>query len=845
MSIFEIQVTTRNDVTALLGNATASSKEYCPPDYAIDGVDNTRWISDSDSGMPQWYQIDWNQTQQLNSITIVFQDYAEDYTIQTWNGLNWATQRNVTDNNNDSLTRQYTFPKVSTTKLLITFTRADACKQVSMWEIKTNTLDNAAKRTATASSYRWLKPDYAIDGNPDTRWASNRSMPQWYQIEWNQTQNLTSIKIVFETAYANDYTIQTWNENNWTNQITVENNTSPNPEEYNFTQPTPTTKLLITFTRADLFGQVSVYEIQITTQNNGAPTMALIGNASASSYEAGSAPELAIDGNPDTRWASNRSMPQWYQINWGNQKQQLYKIKINFQDAYANDYTIQTWNENNWTNQITVENNTSLNPEYAFIEITNTTKLLINFTKAMPSNQVSIRELQITTRNDATAPIGNASASTTEDDNKPELAIDGDYNTRWASNRSMPQWYQIEWNQTQNLTSIKIVFETAYANDYIIQTWNGLNWETQITVTDNNNDSLTRQYTFPEVIPTTKLNITFTKAEYWGLVSIRELQITTRNDATAPIGNASASTTEDPARTPELAIDGNPDTRWASNRSMPQWYQINWGNQTQQLSSVKINFTSAYANDYTIQTWNENNWTNQITVENNTSPNPEEYNFTQPTPTTKLLINFTRAPLNQVSIYEIQITTRNDATPKFLGMLGIKNLLVENNIVEGTLSDAKDLGVLEKNPEFSLTQKWDGASLYENAYVQAKLYSANNIFNFSDVSDMYQLIGDNAWSTLQHSAFVKLTSNTDWTTLGTLQTPEGFSWTELSPTSYKITVKANAPFLLDVLRKLRLTLEGIRQRRANPRKQSLRRSERLRQRLACEQHRKPHHNGGV
>ena len=194
-----------------MGKATASSTEYYPPDYAIDGDNNTRWTSDS--GMPQWYKIDWgNQTQQLNSIEIVFENktYANDYTIQTWNGAALTNQTMVMGNN--MLNPTYTFsPATPTTKLLITFTRADA-SEVSMWEIKTNTLDNAAKRTATASSYRNLKPDYAIDGNPDTRWASNTGMPQWYQIDWgNQTQQLNSITIVFQQAYANDYTIQTWN----------------------------------------------------------------------------------------------------------------------------------------------------------------------------------------------------------------------------------------------------------------------------------------------------------------------------------------------------------------------------------------------------------------------------------------------------------------------------------------------------------------------------------------------------------------------------------------------------------------------------------------------------------
>jgi hypothetical protein len=123
---------------------------------------------------------------------------------------------------------------------------------------------------------------------------------------------------------------------------------------------------------------------------------------------------------------------------------------------------------------------------------------------------------------------GKASASSIEKDGLiPAQAVDGDYNTRWASKKGMPQWLEIEWNYAEELTKIRIVFEDAYANDYAIETWNGSNWTTQIKV--ENNTSLEPEYAFSRPIPTTKLRIEFTKALLFNQTSLWELEVFAQN----------------------------------------------------------------------------------------------------------------------------------------------------------------------------------------------------------------------------------------------------------------------------------------------------------------------------
>jgi hypothetical protein len=265
----------------------------------------------------------------------------------------------------------------------------------------------------------------------------------------------------------------------------------------------------------------------------------------------------------------------------------------------------------------------------------------------------------------------------------------------------------------------------------------------------------------------------------------------------APEGTASASSVEKEGLVPALAIDGNYNTRWASAQGMPQWFEIDW-NATQELSGIRIFFQEAYANDYTVETWNGSNWTVQVTVENNTSLEPE-YMFSQLTPTTKLRINFTEAlPFNLVSIFELEVYTQETGVPKFLGVLGIKNLVVEQDLISGNATDVADIQQLNDSTSYALIQEWEGGvSLYENEYALEKLYPADNILLFSNLDDLYQLVNGSAWSTLQRSAFVNSTSDTNWASkIGTLEAPESFSWTEVSPTSYKANVESNAEFLL-------------------------------------------------
>jgi hypothetical protein len=119
------------------------------------------------------------------------------------------------------------------------------------------------------------------------------------------------------------------------------------------------------------------------------------------------------------------------------------------------------------------------------------------------------------------SPEGSANASSVFDFG-PSNAIDRDPTTRWASRSGMPQWLEVDWNSTQNLTGVEISFERAVAEDYVVESWNGTQWVTQIRV--EGNEELERVHSFPQVVKTTKIRVYVTKASAFNLVSIYELK---------------------------------------------------------------------------------------------------------------------------------------------------------------------------------------------------------------------------------------------------------------------------------------------------------------------------------
>jgi hypothetical protein len=66
----------------------------------------------------------------------------------------------------------------------------------------------------------------------------------------------------------------------------------------------------------------------------------------------------------------------------------------------------------------------------------------------------------------------------------PDLAVDGDLSSRWASAWSDPQWLQVDLGAVYDINSIVLQWEAGYATAYQIQvSSNGTTWTTLYSTT--------------------------------------------------------------------------------------------------------------------------------------------------------------------------------------------------------------------------------------------------------------------------------------------------------------------------------------------------------------------------
>ncbi|MBP0457022.1 discoidin domain-containing protein [Streptomyces montanisoli] len=197
-------------------------------------------------------------------------------------------------------------------------------------------------------------------------------------------------------------------------------------------------------------------------------------------------------------------------------------------------------------------------------------------------------------------------------------ATDGDITTRWSSGFSDPQWLQVDLGRSYDLTHATLTWEAAAASAYQLQTSDdGTNWRTIYTNSNSPADiqdtALSGSGRYVRVYATSR-------ASQYG-DSLYELALygtpTDGGGGGDPGGGtllsqgrpATASSSENSSFVPAAAVDGNTGTRWSSGFSDPQWLQVDLG-ATHTLSKVVLNWETAYATAYRIQTSNDGtSWT--------------------------------------------------------------------------------------------------------------------------------------------------------------------------------------------------------------------------------------------
>jgi hypothetical protein len=275
---------------------------------------------------------------------------------------------------------------------------------------------------------------------------------------------------------------------------------------------------------------------------------------SASSSEGNLQPELAIDGNHQTRWASEFSDPQWLLINLG-QEEEIKNIILYWEDAYSKDYNVMfSLDGESWIDAYHQSQGSggSENIEVDPPQKAQYIKIVFNQRATEWGN--SLWEVAINKKAPAKAAV---KASSGDGDMGPEKAVDGNYNTRWSSAFDDNQFWQIDFPQAKELYGLTLHWETAYGEIYEIETSEDGKEFRKVFATEDGDGNTDIIYFKPQLVKSVRFK-GIQRGTGWGY-SLWEVEF--HEGACGPRAEAD-NTIEGGAA--ELAIDGNRDSYWQS-----------------------------------------------------------------------------------------------------------------------------------------------------------------------------------------------------------------------------------------------------------------------------------------
>ncbi len=418
-----------------------------------------------------------------------------------------------------------------------------------------------------------------VDGDAvNTRWESAIADNQYVYVDLGKVYDLSSINIVWENAYASTYEVDLSNDaSTWTPVANPPTKTSSAPDNLSITGTGRYVRLKL-ITRTNPAWGFSIYELQVYGYINGAsivPATVLV--------------------NP-----TNVTTPTGQQTPF-----QAYAFDTNADGGPATA----TWK---------VSGGGTISSTGVFSATTAGGPFTVTATVGAVSGTtgVTVGTTASTLTNVALGQAATASSSENSG-TTPNLAVDGNTNTRWSSAATDTEWITVDLGASTALSSVVLNWESAYGKKYTIQGSND-NATWTLLATQNNGPggietlSVSGSYRYVKMQGVQR-------ATQWGY-SLWEFQVMsyypTQKTNKALNQSVTASSVENSGLVASYAVDGNLNTRWSSASTDSEWITVNLGTPTK-VSQVVLNWEAAYGKQYIIQGSNDNaTWTPLYTQTN-------------------------------------------------------------------------------------------------------------------------------------------------------------------------------------------------------------------------------------
>jgi len=241
------------------------------------------------------------------------------------------------------------------------------------------------------------KPEYAFDGDMDTRWASHDPAvngPETLSVDLGEEYNIAKIVLKWEAAYASKYTIEISTDGTTWGTLYFTSNGDGLVDDIDGQNYIARYIRLICEERATPYGY-SLFEFEVYADVD---SVAADGTYTASSIEL-EIPNLhawkAFDGDFTTRWGSEEyiNSDQWLQVNLNGMKT-VNRVVLHWETAFGAEYQIQANNGGTW---LTLASITGGDGNIDAIDFTATTtdKLRLLCTKRGSEYGYSLYEMQV------------------------------------------------------------------------------------------------------------------------------------------------------------------------------------------------------------------------------------------------------------------------------------------------------------------------------------------------------------------------------------------------------------------------------------------------------------------
>jgi beta-glucosidase len=356
----------------------------------------------------------------------------------------------------------------------------------------------------------------AVDGDAGSAWSSLSSDPQWIAVDLGMTKDLSRVRLQWNTNYASSYALQISPDGtNWTG-IYSTNSGAGGVEDILVSGRGRYVRVYAT-TQALPGNGYSLSEFEVYSQPQqsfGGAIHNLPGHVEAENYDTGGESVAYYNttvGNPGGAYRSDDvgieattdtgggydvgyiNSGEWleYTVNVPD-PEAIYSISVRAASLSGGGQlrvrldgtvlgTIQIPSTGGWQNWQTVTL-----PNVPLSGGTGSKALRLEVLNAgFNINWIELDRVQVCSTNNI-ALSQPASASSVQSSSYPaSAAVDGDPTTRWSSASSDPQWITVDLGSVQNISRVRLIWETASAKSYSIQlSTDNTTWTNAYTTTN-------------------------------------------------------------------------------------------------------------------------------------------------------------------------------------------------------------------------------------------------------------------------------------------------------------------------------------------------------------------------